>query len=113
MRSGRLYAVAFVLLLMGCGIVLFALPTKYGCNDGSPAFTTSKIAAYESCVGGVTGGVSKDRRVRDRAAAIAFVVFVDALLLRLASTPGAEDDPVEDSNGPRPSSMASQHQPGR
>jgi hypothetical protein len=80
MRSRRLYAVALVLLLMGCGIVLFALPTKYGCTDGSPAFTTSKSAAYDSCVGGVTGGVVKDRRVRDRAATIALVVFVDALL---------------------------------
>jgi peptidoglycan/LPS O-acetylase OafA/YrhL len=105
--------VALVLLLIGCGIVLFALPTKFGCNDGSAAFTTSKTAAYELCVGGVTAGVVKDRRVRDRGAAIAFVVFVDALLLRLASTPRAEDDPVEDSNRPRLTSMASKQQPGR
>lgn len=102
---------ALVLLLIGCGIVLFALPTKYGCTDGSPAFTTSKIAAYDSCVGGITGGVVKDRRVRDRAAAIALVVFVDALLLRLASTPGAEDDHGEDSNRPGPSSMSGKQQP--
>jgi len=111
-RSRRFYAVALVLLLVGCGIVLFALPARYGCNNGNPAFATSRTAAYDSCVGGVTGGVVKDWRVRDRAWAIALVIFVDALLLRLASTPGASDEPAGETNRPRPV-MSGKQQRGR
>jgi hypothetical protein len=96
------YAVALLLLLIGCGVVLFALPTKYGCNSGGAAFTTSKSAAYDSCVGDLTGGVAVDRRIPARATTIMLVVFVEALLLRLASAPVADDDPLLSRTGADP-----------
>ena len=92
-RRRILYAAAILVLLVGVGVFVFALPTQWGCNSEDPAFTTSRSVAYATCVSGITGDPVADRRAASRATTIAVVVFVDAILLRWASVAPLEERP--------------------
>jgi hypothetical protein len=97
-RRGLLLVVAGTIVIAGIAITAVVFPTRYGCNDGSGAFTTSQAVAESAC--GSTAArfptdtsVVTDERVVPRAVTAVVVVAALALLLLLASRRDADTAP--------------------
>lgn len=91
MRRRALIALAVVLVLAGVIVAIVVFPTRYGCNDGSGAFTTSASLAASACGSTATrfvtdSAVVTDQRLVPRAAIAVLVVIGVLMLLRFAST---------------------------
>ena len=95
MRARTIYLLAAGVLLAGIAVAFLAFPARFACDDGAPAFTTSRGEADRVCgaVPEMTGPLVVDHRITSRAAVLAptFVMFV--ILLRIGSDRVDEGEP--------------------
>lgn len=98
MRRGLLLALAGTIVIAGIAIAALVFSTRYGCNDGTGAFTTSQAVAESACRSTATrfptdASVVTDERILPRALTAVVGVAALVLLFFVASRRDAEPDP--------------------